>query len=118
MRRRTVVCWCLILGSLVLAHVAQAENWPGWRGPRGDGTSLETNVPIHWNGETGQHLLWKTPVPGSGHSSPIVWGDRIFLVGCVDQTTERILASLDRKTGKILWKQTVIRSPLEPKHAI
>ena len=109
---------CLLTACLLPVQRATAENWPGWRGPRGDGTSLETNVPTDWNGETGKNLVWKTPVPGSGHASPIVWGDRVFLVGCVDETTERVLASLDRKTGKLLWTQTVIRSPLETKHAL
>lgn len=97
---------------------ASAENWPGWRGPRGDGTSLETSVPTQWNGETGRGLVWKTPVPGSGHASPIVWNDRLFLVACNEQTQERVLACYDRQTGKPLWQQTVIRSPLETKHAL
>src|SRR5204863_9019129 len=92
---------------------ARAENWPGWRGPRGDGASLETNVPTQWNGETGLNLAWKVPVPGGGHASPIVWDDRVFLVACVDRTEERILACLDRRNGKLLWQRTVIRSPLE-----
>ena len=56
-----------------------AENWGGWRGPRGDGTSLENNVPLRWNGPTGENITWKIAVPGIGHSSPIVWQDRVFL---------------------------------------
>src|SRR5262245_15033531 len=89
---RSISLVCLLCSCFLAINAATAENWPAWRGPRGDGTSLETNVPTQWNGETGQNLLWKTPVPGSGHSSPIIWGDRLFLVACIDQTTERILA--------------------------
>jgi outer membrane protein assembly factor BamB len=114
---RRLLLVCLLSCSLALQQ-AKAENWPGWRGPRGDGTSLETDVPLHWNVQTNENLVWKVPVPGTGHSSPIVWEDRVFVVGCVDETTERVLASLDRKTGKLLWQQTVIRSPLETKHAL
>lgn len=117
MRCRWSLLVCLISYSVAVQQ-ATAENWPGWRGPRGDGTSLETNVPTHWNGETNENVIWKVPVPGKGHASPIVWEDRVFVVGCVDEMKERVLASLDRKTGKLLWNQTVIRSPLETKHAL
>jgi len=94
---------------------ASGENWPGWRGPRGDGTSLETDVPAKWSGT--DNVAWKTPIPGSGHSSPIVWGDRVFLTTGIVTTQSRVLLSIDRKTGKILWQKTVINAPLENKHA-
>src|SRR5438046_1394219 len=108
----------IVAGCLLAAVSARAENWPGWRGPRGDGTSLESNVPIQWNAETGSNLRWKVAVPGSGHASPIVWDDRVFLVACLDATEERILVCLDRLTGKILWQRTVVHSPLESKHSL
>lgn len=92
---------------------AVAENWPGWRGPRGDGTSLEANVPMHWDGSS--NFLWRTVLPGSGHASPIIWGDRIFTVTALPDTQERLLLCLDRKSGSILWRETVLRTPLEPK---
>src|SRR5262245_28358325 len=100
-RESSMCCRWLLLACLfscsLAAQQATAENWPGWRGPRGDGTSLETNVPRRWNGETNENVVWKVPVPGTGHSSPIVWEDRVFVVGCLDETKERVLASLDRK---------------------
>ncbi len=96
-----------------LFNSAGAENWPGWRGPRGDGTSLEKNVPIHWDAE--RNIVWKTAVPGEGHASPIVWGDRIFTVTALPEKQERILLCFDRKTGSILWQKTVLRAPLEQK---
>ena len=64
----------LALVLVFLLNPAGAENWPGWRGPRGDGTSVEQDVPIHWDAES--NIVWKTTVPGKGHASPIVWGDR------------------------------------------
>jgi outer membrane protein assembly factor BamB len=96
------------------ANLACAENWPCWRGPRGDGTSLEKELPTHWSST--ENVVWKTSIPGEGHSSPIVWDDRIFLTSALKETQERILLSLDRKSGAELWRQAVIRSPLEAKN--
>ena len=56
---------------------AEATNWPQWRGPGGGGVSTEADVPTEWGPQ--KNLLWKTPVEGRGHSSPVVWGNRIFL---------------------------------------
>ncbi len=104
-----------LLGLLSVAtSLAGAENWPGWRGPRGDGTSLEKVIPTHWSST--ENVSWKTPIVGEGHSSPIIWNDRIFLTTALKNTQERILLSLDRKTGKLLWQQTVVRAPLEAKN--
>ena len=105
--------WCS-----VLALAASAENWPGWRGPTGDGVSRETNVPLHWNGESSQNVAWKIPVPGSGHSSPIVWENRLFLTACVADKQERVLACYDRTTGQLIWQRTALKSLLETKHAL
>ena len=63
---------------------AAAENWPMWRGPRGDGTSLEAKIPTKWDGKTGDNIAWKVEIPGRGHSSPIVWQDRVFVVTCLE----------------------------------
>lgn len=97
---------------------AFAENWPGWRGPRGDGSSEERQVPTTWNGETGENILWKTPTPGSGHSSPIVWGDYLLLTACDDASQERLLIAYDKTTGEKRWQQTVLKAPLEKKHSL
>ncbi|NDB77783.1 MAG: serine/threonine protein kinase, partial [Verrucomicrobia bacterium] len=104
------------LSPLLLALCALpvlAENWPGWRGPRGDGTSLEKNVPVKWSGT--ENVLWKTPLAG-GHASAITWGDRLFTVGAVAETEGRNLICLDKNSGKILWEQVVVKSPFEKKH--
>ena len=107
------VCVVTCLPAQVLA-----ENWPCWRGPRGDGTSLEDNAPVRWDGASGENVVWKVPLPGHGYASPIVWEDRIFVVSCIEEKRERILVCLDRKTGEVLWQRTVLTAPLEKKHKL
>ncbi len=110
--RKIIVLLCLAMPLiLIFSDAALAENWPGWRGPRGDGTSLEKNVPIRWSGT--QNIVWKVPIPGKGHASPIVWGRHIFVVTAIKEKKQRILLCLDRKGGKILWQRVVLEAPLE-----
>ncbi len=107
----------LVLGSAVLAPGrAGAENWPAWRGPRGDGTSLEKSAPVHWS--VGSNIAWKIEIPGVGHASPIVWDERIFMVTALPETQERVVLCLDRHNGGILWRKIVVSSPLERKHSL
>jgi len=108
----------LIVILLSSAATCLAENWPCWRGPRGDGTSTEHRVPTSWNGETGENIAWKVSVPGTGHASPIVWEDRIFIVSCDEDQQRRLLLCLDRTDGKTLWEKTVVESVLETKHRL
>lgn len=105
-----------VLFMLSTARFAAAENWPGWRGPRGDGSSTEANIPTKWDGKTGDNIAWKVPIPGTGHSSPVIWGDRIFVVSCLPDTEERALLCLDRHDGKLIWQKGVLKAPLEKKH--
>ena len=105
----------VLLGLLRLTAVcACAENWPAWRGPRGDGTGRDTNPPVRWSPT--ENIAWKTPVPGFGHSSPIIWSNRLFLTSALTNSEERLLLNFDRDTGTLLWRQTVIQSPLEAKN--
>jgi outer membrane protein assembly factor BamB len=103
----------LLLAGLFtsIATIANAESWPGWRGPRGDGTCTEPNVPTDWDVS---RALWKTAIPGQGHASAIVWGDRVCTATGLPATKERVLLCLDRASGKILWQTTVVEGPLEP----
>jgi outer membrane protein assembly factor BamB len=94
----------------------QAENWPGWRGPRGDGTSLETGIPTRWSDS--ENVAWKAPVPHVGHASPVVWDDRIFLVGTDLERHDRMLMAFRRTDGRPLWERSVVNSPLEGKHRL
>jgi len=96
---------------LAFSDAVLAENWPGWRGPRGDGTSLEKNVPVRWS-ET-QNVMWKVPIPGKEHASPIVWGRHIFVVTAIKEKKQRILLCLDRKDGQTLWQRVVFEAPME-----
>jgi len=111
--------WHLTLAMLIAVLLAgpavatDAENWPGWRGPRGDGTSVEQNIPTRWDPSD---AVWKTELPGIGHASPIVWGNRVLTVTARPETKERILLCLDRDTGEILWQQTVVQGPLHKIH--
>jgi len=102
--------------SVVGAGRAAAENWPCWRGPRGDGASSEASAPTRWTGS--ENVVWKTPVPGGGHASPIVWNDHVFLVTCLEERQERVLLAYDRATGRELWRRTVLQAPLEGKHEL
>src|SRR5688500_8895155 len=106
----------LSLCFLAIASTLRAENWPGWRGPRGDGTSREQSVPTRWNAPSGENIAWKIDVAGVGHASPVIWQDRIFLVSCLPEPQERVLVCLDRASGKTLWQQSVVKAPLETKH--
>jgi len=107
---------CVIVVILVLSlhTVTKAENWPNWRGPNGDGTSSETNLPTKWDATT--NVLWKVAVSGIGHASPVVWGERIFTVTANIDTQEKLLLCFDTKNGNLLWQTTVLKTPLEKKH--
>ncbi|MBI2826358.1 MAG: PQQ-binding-like beta-propeller repeat protein [Planctomycetia bacterium] len=109
----------LLLSAAVLCAIVarvEAEEWPCWRGPRGDGTSLEEHIPVRWSAS--ENIGWKVAIAGVGHASPIVWQDRIFLVTCLTETGDRVLMCLDRRTGRTLWQQTVVTTPLEEKHEL
>jgi hypothetical protein len=107
--------WCLLWS---LSNPVRAENWPQWRGPRGDGSSLESQVPVRWDATSGKGIAWKARIPGRGHSSPIVWEDRVFVVSCVEETGERLLLCYDARDGRLLWQSTVLTSLLETKHQL
>lgn len=114
---RPALLRCLCVLPFIAAS-ATAEDWPCWRGPRYDGTSVETRVPIHWNGPENQNIAWKVEIPGKGHASPIIFGDQLFMVTCLEEQEDRLLICLDRRTGKTIWQQVVLHSPLEGKHPL
>ncbi len=86
---------CLVLGAI------QAEdNWPQFRGPRGDGTSDATGLPTQWSEK--QNIKWKTPLHDRGWSSPVVWGDQIWVTAATEDGTKDYALCVDKNTGKIL----------------
>jgi len=136
MRRVSAV----VLASVVVTNsLAWAgENWPQWRGPGGQGVSKETQLPTDWQPD--RNIAWKTALPGSGHSSPVVWGDRIFVTAAIEgdvvpgakaidhvidgkpfvhpesvaadrKHTLKVLA-LDAKSGEIVWERTAYEGPV------
>jgi outer membrane protein assembly factor BamB len=92
----------------------RAQNWPNFRGPNGDGTSVETNLPTKWDSKT--NVVWKSPVPGLGHSSPIIWGDKLFITTALPENQEKLLLCYDCTSGVLLWQTTLIKSAFENKH--
>jgi hypothetical protein len=111
--RPTAWCFVLLLGSL---SAARAENWPGWRGPRGDGTSAEKGLPTTWSAK--DNVRWKAKLPGPGNSSPVVWDNRVFLTQSLDtKGTERAVLCFDRADGRLLWQKATPFRGEEPTHA-
>lgn len=102
----------IAIGLAVLSNV-QAEDWPVWRGPRGDGSSKESNPPTHWSAS--EAVVWKTPCP-PGHASPIVSGKHLFTAAYDKETEMRLLLCFDRQSGVELWRRTVVKSPMERIH--
>ena len=80
-----------------------------------DGTSLDHGFP---ESVTEKTLAWRAELPGLGHASPIVWGDRIFTVAALPESEQRVLLCVNRADGKLLWEKAVLKSPLEGKHRL
>jgi outer membrane protein assembly factor BamB len=84
-----------------------AENWPCFRGPSGQGVSTEKNLPLRWS--LTENVAWKAEVGGTGWSSPIVWENRVFLTATTEDGKDGRVLCFDRDTGKVLWDETVVR---------
>ncbi|HEY2962575.1 MAG TPA: PQQ-binding-like beta-propeller repeat protein [Pyrinomonadaceae bacterium] len=117
---------------------ATTGSWPSFRGPNASGIAEGQNLPDEWNAKTGQNILWRTPIPGLSHSSPIVWGNRIYVTSAVssdpkatfkpglygdgDASKDRsihqwMIYALDKHTGKILWERVAFQGePREKRH--
>jgi outer membrane protein assembly factor BamB len=138
---------CLVAALVVnqsTVHVAaKGANWAQWRGPEGQGVSRETGVPTEWSAT--KNVLWKTPIPGLGHSSPIIWEKKVFVTTAIEGAvvpgahavkhvienevflhpdsvgadrlhTFKVLC-LDRDTGKVLWERTAFTgTPYDNRH--
>tara|TARA_B100001123_G_scaffold384886_1_gene458022 strand:+ start:1144 stop:2403 length:1260 start_codon:yes stop_codon:yes gene_type:complete len=87
-----------LLGSVTL-WAADENNWPRFRGHNGAGTA-DFSIPAKWTDDT---VRWETELPGEGHGSPAVWGDKIFLNAARAKGTERLVVCVDAPSGKVLW---------------
>ena len=103
-----------LLAAITLAP-ARADNWPMWRGPTGQGFSAEKNLPTKWSAT--ENVRWKIDLPDAGNSTPIVWGDKVFLTQATDKGKKRALYCLDRKDGSKVWEKTVTFDGKETIHA-
>ena len=86
-----------------------SQNWPQFRGPGGMGLVPDGEWPQYWDAASGAGILWKSPVPVPGQSSPVTWGGRIFLTGA-DEAHREVLC-YSRATGDLLWRTDI---PLQP----
>jgi outer membrane protein assembly factor BamB len=99
--------------TLLMAASSRADNWPQWRGPSGQGYSDDARVPLRWG--DGENLLWKTKLPGAGNSSPVVWGDRVFLTAASSDGKERYVLCVRGHDGKVLWQKTAAHDDVPEK---
>lgn len=104
----------IIAASVFLTGIAIAGNWPAWRGPTGDGVTPETDLPLKWSAT--DNVAWKSPLPNGGNSTPVVWGERVFLTQATDKGKQRSLICFDRRDGRELWKHTVVYDKPELTH--
>src|SRR3712207_2973087 len=86
----------LILGC---ALTVSAQNWPQFRGPQASGVADGRRAPTAWDAQKSQNVLWKTPVPGLSHASPVVWGERVFVVTAVSSDAAPPYVPEDRGIG-------------------
>jgi outer membrane protein assembly factor BamB len=122
MRTILSLLFCLYLS---VATAAQAQNWPSFRGSNASGVADGHKTATSWNIEKSQNIAWKTAIPGLSHASPIVWGNRVFIITAIGETNSSFkpkdrgigladdaakhtwrIYCLDKQTGRILWERT------------
>jgi outer membrane protein assembly factor BamB len=105
---RTVILWMILLASgsdAPRAHAAEGD-WPWWRGPLRNGVAAaDQDPPLRWSAT--ENVVWKTPIPGRGHGSPIVVGERVYLATADEARESRSVLCLDRATGRVVWSTPV-----------
>jgi outer membrane protein assembly factor BamB len=118
-QRQTLIA--AFAATLLCANIARAEeNWPQFRGPTGLGYTGDRELPLAWGGDKAENVLWKAPLVGQGHASPIVWGQKLFV--CTAHWPESVkqrekvipehhLLCYDTGDGKLLWDTQVPAGP-------
>ncbi len=107
-------CALPLFAGLLFSVVALGDDWSGFRGPHGNGISSESGFPKSWSPD--ENIKWRTPLPEKGNGSPIVVGDKIFLLYAEDEGKKRSTLCFSRKDGSQLWKQTVEYNKVEETH--
>ncbi len=140
MKTRTylVLLGLLLTGVIVNAQADYMKQWPQFRGPYASGIVESDKLPESWDVNTGENILWKLKIPGLGHSSPVIWGDKLFvttaisgsgnnslkvgLYGDVDEVGDRSeheyrIYCIDKKSGEILWERLAHKGvPVTERH--
>ena len=121
--KRLTLSLFLLLFAVTAAH---AQNWPQFRGPNATGVAEGPGRPVKWDASTSLNVRWKTPIPGLSHSSPVVWGNKVFVTTAVNSVKDETryglfgdvepvkndpqhawkIIAVDKLTGKILWERT------------
>ena len=136
LRRITVTSSARLSGARQLQNTN--GSWPSFRGPQASGIAEKQNLPDRWNVKTGENILWKTPIPGLAHSSPVVWGNNIFVTSAVssdpkatfrpglygdgdaskDRSVHRwMIYAIDKRSGRISWEHVAhTGEPREKRH--
>src|SRR5881628_3689705 len=116
MKTKRSILWrsFLLAVTAFITISASAANWPGWRGPQGTGVSPETGLPLRWS--TNENIRWRAPLPERGNSTPVIWGNRVFVSQAVEKENRRTLICFDRSTGKQLWQSGVAFPEKELSH--
>ena len=92
-----IIASCLLI--VCLSPLAMSDNWPAWRGAAGTGISNESDLPTRFSST--ENVMWKTPLPSAGNSTPVVWQDHVFVTCPVDGGASRTLICFDRSTGEL-----------------
>jgi outer membrane protein assembly factor BamB len=137
-RARNITLTARARAGLRANSESRKGSWPSFRGPQASGIAEGQNLPDKWDGKTGENILWRTPIPGLAHSSPVVWGNQIFVTTAVstdpkatfrpglygdgDASKDRsvhkwIIYAIDKRNGKIIWERVAHQGePLEKRH--
>ncbi len=111
---RTCSFGMVTFALLCCCSATRSEDWPMWRGPRGDGIGIGTEAPTTWSAT--ENISWKSAIPGDGRSSPIVCNDSVFVTTSMSDTLSRRLIRLDRDSGAIAWNVEVHSGAIEKQH--
>src|SRR5687768_2134664 len=108
-------CRAVLALMLFPTSLFAGENWPQFRGPTGQGHSDARDLPAEWSESQG--VAWQTSIPGQGHSSPVIWGDQIWMTTATEEGRSLRAVCVDKNSGKLVHDVELFRvAALEPKN--